>query len=131
LWQAEWETVPESFRLTAAALNHAIEIAEGLLVDAARMQANFYALRGMSMAEAVSVALAPKMGRSAASNLLREAAARARDDKRLLGDVLKNMPEVTLHLSAEEIDRLMEPRAYLGTAEQYIARALGEADAGT
>src|SRR5215472_13473300 len=59
LWQSEWETVPEAFRLTAAALGNAIGIVEGLEVDADRMRVNFNALLGVSMAEAVSVALAP------------------------------------------------------------------------
>ncbi len=47
LWQAEWDTVPEAFRLTAAALGYAIEIAEGLVIDVGRMRTNFDALLGM------------------------------------------------------------------------------------
>ena len=39
LWQVEWETIPEIFRLAACALARSIEIAEGLEVDAARMAA--------------------------------------------------------------------------------------------
>lgn len=129
LWQAEWETVPEAFRLTAAALGYAIEIAEGLTVDVERMQANFDALLGLSMAEAVSAALAPKLGRSRAHDLLREASTRVLQEKRHLGDVLKSTPEVTAQMSAEEIDRRMEPRGYLGSAQRFIAAVLGEPDA--
>lgn len=128
LWQAEWDTVPEAFRLTAAALAYSIEIAEALETNAARMQANFDALLGVTLAEAVSAALAPKIGRSAAHEFLREATTRAMDERRHLGDVLKQMPEVTAHLNGEEIDRLMEPRAYLGCAERFVARVLGDAD---
>ena len=130
LWQAEWETVPEAFRLTAAALGNAIGIVEGLEVDADRMRVNFNALLGVSMAEAVSVALAPKIGRSAAHELLRNATKRATEQKSHLGSVLKGMIEVTGHLSAEEIDRLMEPRTYLGSSQHFIARVLGDSDAG-
>ena len=131
LWQAEWDTLPEAFRLTAAALRYAIEIAEGLVIDVDRMRANFDALLGMSMAEAVSTALAPKIGRSAAHDLLRKAAKRAKEEKRHLGAVLRDMPEITVEMSADDIDRLLDPRAYLGSAERFIARVLGEPDAGS
>ena len=129
MWQAEWETVPEAFRLSSAALGYAIEIAENLVVDADRMRENLDALLGTGLAEAVSVALAPKLGRSAALDLLREASKRATHQKRHLGDVLKSMPEVTAHLSGIEIERLMDPRAYLGSAERLIARILEKQDA--
>ncbi len=129
LWQAEWETVPEVFRLTAAALASSIEIAETLQADPVRMRANFEALLGATLSEAVSTALAPKIGRSAAHDLLRAATSRARDERRHLGDVLKELPEVTAHLSNDEIDRLMEPHAYLGSAGRLVARLLGETDA--
>ena len=126
LWQAEWGTVPEAFRLAAAALSYSIEIAEGLEVDAARMRANFDALLGVTLSEAVSAALAPKVGRSAAHGLLRDAANCAVMEKRQLVDVLKQMPEVREHLREQEIEALMNPRAYLGSARRFIARVLGE-----
>ena len=81
LWQAEWDTVPEAFRLASASVAYAIEIAEGLKVDAGRMQANIEATLGLPLAEAVSVALAPGMGRTAAHDLLRKAADGARNRK--------------------------------------------------
>ena len=130
LWQAEWETMPEAFRLAAAALEYSIEIAEGIKVDADRMRENFDALAGMTMAEAISVALAPKIGRSAANNLLRKAAMQAKKEKRHLGDVLKELPEVAALLSDDEIDRLLKPEAYLGSAKRSIERVLGEPNAG-
>ena len=128
-WQAEWETVPEAFRRTAAALAYSAEIAEQLEVDPARMKANLDASLGLPMAEAVSMALAPKMGKSKAHNLLREAADRALQDMRPLSDVLKQLPEVTAHLNSVEIDRLLDPRSYLGSAKQFVERVLGGPDA--
>jgi 3-carboxy-cis,cis-muconate cycloisomerase len=129
LWQAEWDTVPEAFRLCAATVAYSIEIAEGLTVDAARMNANFDALLGITMAEAVAAVLAPKIGRAAAHDLLRKATARAAEENRHLGDILKQMPEIAGHLGGDDIERLMEPRAYLGSAQRFIDRVLGGADA--
>ncbi len=129
LWQAEWETVPEAFRLSAAALAYAVELAAGLKVDPARMSANLASLLGLPLSEAVSAALAPKIGRAAAHQLLRAAAERAAHEQRNLADVLKGMPEIAAHLSELEINQLLDPRAYLGSARRFIAQALGEADA--
>jgi 3-carboxy-cis,cis-muconate cycloisomerase len=129
LWQAEWDTVPEAFRLTAAALAYSIEIAQGLEVDAARMMSNLDNLLGLPLSEAVNAALAPKVGRSTAHDLLRAATERASTEKRNLGDILKQLPQVTAHLTEAEIDQLLDPRAYLGSAQRFISRVLGEADA--
>jgi 3-carboxy-cis,cis-muconate cycloisomerase len=129
LWQAEWETVPEAFRLTASALAYSVEIAQGLQVDAARMQSNLDNLLGLPMAEAMNAALSPKIGRSTAHELLRDATNRAAREKRNLAEVLKTFPEVTAHLSHAEIDQLLDPQTYLGSAHRFVARVLGETDA--
>lgn len=128
-WQAEWETVPEAFRLASAAIADSIDIVEGLQVDVARMLANFNGLLGVTLSEAVSAALTPKIGRSAAHEVLRQATARAAEEKQHLRDVLMQLPEVMEHLGGDTINQLMDPRAYLGSAMEFIKRVLGEADA--
>jgi 3-carboxy-cis,cis-muconate cycloisomerase len=128
-WQAEWDTVPEAFQLTAAALAYSIEIAQGLQVDAARMRSNLDGLLGLPLSEAVNAALAPKVGRFAAHELLRTATHRAAEEKRNLGEILKELPQVTAHLTDADIDRLLEPSAYLGSAQRFVSRVLGEPDA--
>jgi 3-carboxy-cis,cis-muconate cycloisomerase len=128
-WQAEWDTVPQTFRLTSASVAYAIEIAEGMKVNAERMQANIEASLGLPMAEAVSVALAPLVGRTAAHELLRRAADQGVAEKTRLSDVLKQMPEVTAHLSDAELDELLDVRKYLGSTRRFIARVVGDDDA--
>ena len=65
-WLAEWEALPEIFNLCAGALDRMIELMAGLQVDGARMRANLDLTKGLVMAEAVSVALAPRVGKSRA-----------------------------------------------------------------
>jgi 3-carboxy-cis,cis-muconate cycloisomerase len=129
LWQAEWDTVPEAFRLTSASVAYAIELAEGLKVDARRMQANLEAALGLPLAEAVSVALAPKIGRNDAHDLLRKAVDQAMKESRHLSEVLKQMAEVKKHLNDAEIDGLLDARNYLGSSQRFIARVVGDHDA--
>ena len=129
LWQAEWDTVPEAFRLTSAAIGYATEIVEGMKVDADRMHANLDAMHGLPLAEAVSGALASTIGRLEAHELLRKAADRALTQNLPLSEVLKQMPDVKTHLNDSEIDRLLDARNFLGSTERFISRVLGDGDA--
>jgi 3-carboxy-cis,cis-muconate cycloisomerase len=124
LWQAEWETLPEIFKITASALARSIEVAEGLKVDANRMASNLDAMLGLPQSEAVSAALAQKVGRFAAHEILRKATAKSRETGQQLSAILKTVPEVIANLTDAEIDLLLQPRAYLGSTQRFIKRVL-------
>jgi 3-carboxy-cis,cis-muconate cycloisomerase len=123
-WQAEWETLPEICLLTAGALKHALEVCEGLEVDAARMRANFEATMGVVLAEPVALALARTMDRAAASTLVEQACRRAMTERKPLREALREEREVTRRLDADELDRLCDPENYLGLAEIWVDRVL-------
>jgi 3-carboxy-cis,cis-muconate cycloisomerase len=123
-WHAEWETLPEICMLAAGALGHVTQVMEGLETDARRMRQNLDATRGLIMAEAVSSALAPKLGRQAAHELVEAACARAVEQGMSLREVLEQDTKLGAHLSAAELDRLFNPENYLGVAEQLVERVL-------
>jgi len=126
LWQAEWAALPEVFKLTAVVLAQSVQIVEELEVDALQMRSNLHSRLGLAQAEAVSVTLTEKLGRSLAHDLIRKAVGRVNETGQHLSSVLETMPEVTAHLSAKEIDRLLDPRAYLGSARRFIDRVLDD-----
>ena len=128
-WQAEWETYPEIFKLAAVSLERAIEIASGMEVFPERMAANLDTTQGVAMAEAVSIALAAHIGHAQAHDLVRRASDRALNEKRHLRDILLATPEVRVHLGEVEIDRLLDARNYLGSAQRFVERVLGGPDA--
>jgi 3-carboxy-cis,cis-muconate cycloisomerase len=128
-WQAEWETLPKIFCLAAAALSRANEIADGLEVDQDRMKANLEATNSLVLTEAVSVALAEFVDRAQAHELMERAAKKAIQEKKHLRAVLLEMPEVFKYLSDSEVDRLLDPKNYLGSAQEFIERVLGDTDA--
>jgi 3-carboxy-cis,cis-muconate cycloisomerase len=111
-WLAEWETLPEICMLAAGALGHTTQVMEGLETDARRMRQNLDATRGLIMAEAVSLALAPKLGRQAANELVEVACGRALEQGASLRDVLEQDTKLAAHLSAAELDRLFDPQSY-------------------
>lgn len=126
LWHAEWETLPEICCLVSGALRQAQIIADGLQVDAARMRHNLDLTQGLVLAEAVSIVLAQRLGRDTAHHLLETCCKRAVAEQRHLRAVLGDDPQVSAELSADELDRLLDPAHYLGQARAWVERALAE-----
>lgn len=126
LWHAEWETLPELCCLLSGALQQARLLLPGLEVDAARMRENLDLTRGLVLAEAVSIALAQRIGRERAHHLVEQCCRQAVNDGRHLRAVLGEHVEVSAELSAAELDRLLDPSHYLGLAQSWVARAVAE-----
>jgi 3-carboxy-cis,cis-muconate cycloisomerase len=123
-WHAEWESLPEIISLTGGALHHLTEAVSGLEIDSARMAENLNLTRGLIFAEAVQMALGKTIGRMMAHELVQAACRRAHTEKRHLREVLKENATVMQHLGAEDLERLFDPRQYLGAAENLINRVL-------
>jgi len=126
-WQAEWPTFPALLLAVSGAMRSIVDIAEGLEIDAARMRANLDATGGQIMAEAVMFRLAEKLGRQQAHHVLETASRTASAEHRHLRDVLASDPNVTAHLSAEELGRSFDPLAYQGAAQAFIDRLIAAA----
>jgi 3-carboxy-cis,cis-muconate cycloisomerase len=127
-WHAEWPTLPALMLVTSGALAAIVDLAEGLEVDAARMRANLDATHGLIMAEAVTFALAEKLGKANAHHLIEAASKKAVADQKHLRDVLTSDSKVTAHLDTEQIAALFEPMAYQGVSQELIDRLLASLD---
>jgi 3-carboxy-cis,cis-muconate cycloisomerase len=123
-WQSEALALKQCFVLCAGAMAHALAIAGGMTVDAARMRRNLELGGGLIMAEAVSTGLAPVMGRAAAHHALQRVSDRAIAEGKTLAQALRDDAEVRAHLSDEQIDRLTDPAAYLGSAGAFVDRVV-------
>jgi 3-carboxy-cis,cis-muconate cycloisomerase len=127
-WHAEWPTLPTLLLVTSGALAAIVDIAEGLEVDVARMRANLDTSHGLIMAEAVTMALAEKIGKSEAHHLVEAASKKAIAEKKHLRNVLTKDPDAAAHLSADRLTKLFEPMAYQGVAQALIDRLLASLD---
>jgi 3-carboxy-cis,cis-muconate cycloisomerase len=127
-WHAEWPTLPNLLLVTSGALAAIVDIAEGLEVDVARMRINLDATRGLIMAEAVTMALAEKIGKSEAHHLVEAASKKAVAEKKDLREVLTGDIKVTEHLNADRLKKLFEPMAYQGVSQALIDRLLASLD---
>jgi 3-carboxy-cis,cis-muconate cycloisomerase len=127
-WHAEWPTLPTLLLVTSGALAAIVDIAEGLEVDVARMRSNLDATHGLIMAEAVTMALAVRVGKSDAHHLVEAASKKALAENKHLRDVLTKDPKITAELAADQIAKLFEPMAYQGASQALIDRLLASLD---
>lgn len=127
-WQASWLALPQLLLIASGAFERTAEIATGLEVDKARMRANLEISNGLIMAEAVQFALAEKLGRLQAHDLVAKASKRAAAERKPLKDLLRAIPEVASALPGKKLDELFEPASYLGETNKFIDAAIAGAE---
>ena len=126
-WHAEWMAIPESFVLTAGALHQAKFALGGLIVDEKKMADNLDISRGLIVAEAVMMGLAPDIGRQEAHDVVYDACRLANDSNMTLADALSADHRVSTRIDRATIERLTSPGNYLGLAPQMVDRVLASA----
>ncbi|MBO1437403.1 3-carboxy-cis,cis-muconate cycloisomerase [Meiothermus sp. CFH 77666] len=120
--QLEWLSLPQMFAHAATALKEARALSESLVVDAARMQANLRASRGLMLAEALQFALAPHLGMEAAKALLKEAAREALASGAHLLEVVRRKVEIPLAWDS------FREENYLGSSQRFAEGVLAWAE---
>jgi len=75
-------------------------------------------------AGALAAALSGRMGRAEAHALLEGASRRAREERRALGELLREDAEVLRHLSEAELGRLLDPRRAAAASAALVDRFL-------
>jgi 3-carboxy-cis,cis-muconate cycloisomerase len=123
--QAQWQAFPALLIATANALGAVADIAQRLDVDAARMRDNLDQMQGLIMAEAVTTALAAKIGREQAMRIIDEAGRKALAERRHLSVILGEDPRVTSHMTPGELARAFELLSYQGIAQTFLDRIVG------
>jgi 3-carboxy-cis,cis-muconate cycloisomerase len=123
-WHAEWIAIPESFILTAGALHQAKFALGGLVVNTAQMKHNLGLTKGLIVAEAVMMNMAPYIGRQQAHDIVYDACRAVNEQGGTLADALAALPAVTEHFDRAAIDRMTDPANYLGLAPDMVDRAV-------
>ena len=118
-WHAEWEALTGALAFTGGAVTAAADAVSGLVVDSGRMRENLEAGAGLVVAERISFALSDRLGRPRAHEVVAEAARAPSFREALLADE-------RVALSDAEVDELLDPAGYLGSAEALVDRALAE-----
>lgn len=113
------------FPETCVLTDHILKLAEGIIANLRffpeNIKRNLELMRGLNMGEAVMIELAKLgVGRQEAHEIVRTSAMEARESGRHMKEVLMSRPEVTEFISAEEIEGVMDPEGYIGTAVEQV-----------
>lgn len=120
----EWAFIPEACIMSDGALALTVRVVEGLHIHSDRMAANLDATRRLWLSEAVMLALAEKVGRQTAHDVVYQCAMRVVDQGIDFRQALAEENIVACHLSEAEIERLLDPRRYTGLAGAFVDRVL-------
>jgi len=125
----EWMVIPEAFILASGSFAQSLEILRDLDVDVAQMRANLEMGGGLLMAEAVMMGIAPLIGRNQAHDLVFAAAGRANDAGKSLRDEITADQTIMDFISLEQLDRLLDPANYTGSAGAMVDAVLAKLEA--
>lgn len=128
-WPAEWETLPELFRLAAASLEQMNLVVLSLEVNAERMREHLDDQFGVIYAEAAMMRLAQKLGRAEAHALVQQLSQRALSQRLPLRQVLAADARALAVLTTADLDSIFDPGQALGAAGELVDRVLASVDA--
>jgi adenylosuccinate lyase len=119
--------LPDAFLALDYALDKFATVMDGLVVDEEHMRRNLEATGGLVYSQKVLLALTRQLGsREKAYAIVQEGGRRVWEEGGNLKDWLLKDPVVASEMKPEELDRLMDPKTYLGSVDAIFRRALGE-----
>jgi len=119
--------LPESCMLTDYIIKLSLKLFKNLVFKPENIERNLNLSHGLIMAERVMAELTRKgVGRQTAYALVRVCALDANKKGIGLKEVISLSTEVTKYLSSEEIDEIMNPHTYIGSAVQMVDNVLAE-----
>jgi adenylosuccinate lyase len=119
--------LPECFLLIDEMLKTSLYVLDNLLVFPERMKHNLELTHGLHMAEAVMIELTRRgMNRQEAHALLRKCSSTSVRDNIPFALVLRRDREVTQYIPEREIEKLLDPRKYIGSAAAIVERVVKE-----
>jgi adenylosuccinate lyase len=117
--------IPEECIIIEYMLILMIRILKGLQVDKQRMKENMEITQGRMMSEALMLTLAKKgLGRQKAHELTRKLALKSYNERRSLKEILLEDTKIKKFLEYKEIEQVMDPQNYLGTAQKQIENVI-------
>jgi adenylosuccinate lyase len=121
-WKSEWGLIGPTCAMAGALLRLAKTMCANLQVDEAGMWASLEATQGYVLSEGVMLALAQRVGKQSAHELVYTTAMAAFEAGRPLKEAILENEQITAHLSPEKIEALFDYRRQLGLCPQFVDR---------
>ncbi|MGI9333172.1 MAG: class-II fumarase/aspartase family protein, partial [Gammaproteobacteria bacterium] len=123
-WHVEWQALPTAFIVASGGLRAARETLEGLEVNPDAMARTLDVTKGLIVAEAVMMGLAPRLGRQRAHDVVYDCCRAALTGNVAFVDALLAEPDIASQFERAEIESFTAPRNYLGAAPEMTRRFL-------
>ena len=117
--------IPESCMLTDYIIKLSLKLFKNLTFKPENIERNLNLSHGLIMAERVMAELTRKgVGRQTAYALVRVCSMDAYEKGLGLKEVISSSKEITMYLSEDEIEEIMDPHTYIGSAVQIVENVL-------
>jgi adenylosuccinate lyase len=125
VWRLEWKAMPEACLMTGAILAQMKQVLARLEVHPERMRRNLDALGGFLLSERIMFALADRVGKQSAHELVYEVAMRGISEGATFEQALTADARVKDAIGSE-LPVLLDPTTYVGLAPAITERVLAE-----
>ncbi len=116
---------PEACILTDYILNLTIKLMNNLIFYDENIERNLNFTHGLIMAERLMAELTRAgMGKQTAYGVARKNAIKANKEKLLLADLILEDPDASQFLTKEDVERIMDPHTYIGSAPIIVDEIL-------
>jgi adenylosuccinate lyase len=115
---------PEATILADHILTLSINVLGNLTFNEQNIKRNLNLMKGLNLSEAVMMHLAKKIGRQRAHETIRSATMNAYESGDTLTKALLKEPLLAEHLTKEQLERMVRPENYIGTAPQQVDRVV-------
>jgi len=119
-WKSEWGLIGTICVMVGAQLHLGYKLCSTLQVNSEKMMANIEAAKGHIFSEGIMLALARKIGKQSAHDLVYMIAMTAQKENRSLKSCLADNKKVMEHLSIDDIDSLFDYKLQLGLCPQFV-----------
>ena len=118
---------PEACILTDYILNLTIKLMNNLIFYDENIERNLNFTNGLIMAERLMAELTRAgMGKQTAYGVARKNAIKANKEKLLLADLILEDPDASQFLTKEDVERIMDPHTYIGSAPIIVDEILNK-----
>lgn len=123
-WYVEFAVIPRSTNHLHRMLINTLENLRGLDINPEAMRENIQRSGSLVLSEAVMMALAERLGRQTAHEIVADAAKTVIDEGVAFETALSSDPRVSEHLSETDIESITDPQEYTGFATEFVDRVL-------
>ena len=123
-WHVEWSALPNSFIIASSSFRSARCLLEGLEISPDNMKKNINQTKGLIVAEAVMMALAPHIGRQVAHDLVYDCCRKSIKNNIPFIDTLLSENDISKIFNKNELLDIINPKNYLGAAPAMASRLL-------